>query len=400
MSSFEVYEFCKAIARGDSHKVGLMISRGSFDVNVRLQPQADRPPALVHAARHGQAEIVDILLRANARVDDIDASGRTACHAAAMFGRRDVLALLLARQPNLAALDADGRNTFFYAARGCENGDGRCALMLLEAGASLEGADPSDLCQFAATSAAAIEALIKRGVVVRQLRNVFGGSSLHSAAARCRAADMLDMLVNVCGIDLETRDRYGGTCLRPAASCGNVFALRWLINAGADTTSVASDGSTPLHNVTRRDCAIVLLAGGANARARDNRGRTALHQVLLWAAKMCMTVDVTAVHALLAAGADPDAADDFGNTSRQLLARAKMIIDPDQVEFARRDIAKARLDFVRHRALQVCIGLQSLELDALQMCEILQFACGPVAELVPFHIWWTIATTVKHFRTE
>jgi hypothetical protein len=38
---------------------------------------------------------------------------------------------------------------------------------------------------------------------------------------------------------------------------------------------------------------------------------------------------------------------------------------------AHREIVKVRLDFVRHRAWQVCIGLQSRELDALQMCEIL-----------------------------
>jgi hypothetical protein len=61
-------------------------------------------------------------------------------------------------------------------------------------------------------------------------------------------------------------------------------------------------------------------------------------------------------------------------------------------------LPKARIDFVRDRALRVCIGLQSLELDALQLCEILLFASGRVAQLILFHIWWKIATTVKHFR--
>jgi hypothetical protein len=53
-------------------------------------------------------------------------------------------------------------------------------------------------------------------------------------------------------------------------------------------------------------------------------------------------------------------------------------ISPTEIEVARRDIVKARIDFVRYRALEICIGLQLLELDALQMCEILQFACGPL----------------------
>jgi hypothetical protein len=101
-------------------------------------------------------------------------------------------------------------------------------------------------------------------------------------------------------------------------------------------------------------------------------------------------------------GADLDVADVNGNTARQLLADHQLTFDDDAhaeaVESARREIAKVRLDFVRHRAWQVCIGLQSRGLDALQMCEILVHACGPVAPLIPFHQWWKIATTVKHFK--
>jgi hypothetical protein len=80
------------------------------------------------------------------------------------------------------------------------------------------------------------------------------------------------------------------------------------------------------------------------------------------------------------------------------LADRQLIIDAEQVETARREIAKVRLDFVRNRAMEVCIGLQSLRLDALQVCEILQLACGPLARLIAFHQWWKIATTVKHFK--
>jgi len=54
--------------------------------------------------------------------------------------------------------------------------------MVLEAGASLERAIPSDLCQFAATSTAAIQALVDRGVVVCELRKSGGGTPLHAAA--------------------------------------------------------------------------------------------------------------------------------------------------------------------------------------------------------------------------
>jgi hypothetical protein len=105
---------------------------------------------------------------------------------------------------------------------------------------------------------------------------------------------------------------------------------------------------------------------------------------------------VPILNCFVAADADLDAMDNHGITVRQLLARWAIV----DVESARRRIAKIRLDLVRNRAMQVCIGLQSLGLDALQMCEILQHACcrGRLAQLIPFHIWWKIATTVKHFQ--
>jgi len=171
------------------------------------------------------------------------------------------------------------------------------------------------------------------------------------------------------------------------------------LNAGADANSLSANGSTPLHNVVDRDCAVSLLAAGANVCARDNVGLTALHRVPL-RSSVRMPIEMTSVLPLIAASADLDAVDKDGETARQVLARRGWTIDPDEVEAARRAIAKARLHFVRQRALHVCIGLQSLRVNALQMCEILQFACGAIAPLIPFHIWWKIATTVKHFRSK
>ena len=108
----------------------------------------------------------------------------------------------------------------------------------------------------------------------------------------------------------------------------------------------------------------------------------------------------TIVPWLVVIGADLDGVIDIGETPRQILADRGVQVDLSDaaLERARGDIAKVRLDFVRHRAMQVCIGLQSLRLDGLQLCEILQFACGPLARLIRFHQWWKIATTVKHFR--
>jgi hypothetical protein len=133
--------------------------------------------------------------------------GQTACHAAAEGGRHDVLALLLARQPNLAAVDVNGKTAFYYAVKVCQNDDGRCALMLLEAGASLDGRS-MPTCVVSLRRARLPS---RRYSIVASLCASF----VIPMAPRCCTwplcivddADVFDMLVDVCGIDLGARDR-------------------------------------------------------------------------------------------------------------------------------------------------------------------------------------------------
>jgi hypothetical protein len=127
------------------------------------------------------------------------------------------------------------------------------------------------------------------------------------------------------------------------------------------------------------ECTILLLAAGADVAARDCNGRTACFLATPEEPMPC-------VIAMVAAGADLDAEDENGETPRQFLTERgdDVFIDPLQVEAARREIAKVRIDFVRRRAMEVCIGLQSLQLDALQLCEILPLACGRLARLIAF----------------
>lgn len=173
---------------------------------------------------------------------------------------------------------------------------------------------------------------------------------------------------------------------------------RWLVAAGADVESANGRGFTPLHEACCAgvDCTSMLLAAGADVHAKNGNGLSALQLVAADFFLGDLAGDLP-LHASLAAGADMDEPNRDGITVRQTLADRHLVVDPVKVDNASARIARIRLDFVRSRAFQVCTGLQSRGLDALSMVEILQHACGPLASLIPFHIWWTIATTVKHF---
>jgi ankyrin repeat protein len=395
-SLFLLEDFANAIVHNDLSRIELLLANGSIDANARL-PRALNPPALVFAADLGLKDVVDLLFRFGARIDDTDDDGYTACHAAAR-GHADVLELLLAHHPDLGLECKSGRTPLQYSF--IFDGGELISIMLIEAGASLDGVERHFLCQLAAHSTSAIRTLLRRGVVVKDLRDLELLTPLHLTVTRRRpeSAAIRHMLVNECDVDLEVRSVWGATCIHTAQIYHNADAVRFLIAAGADVQPVNTD--TPLHSLGSIESTSLLLAAGADVHARNESGRTPLH-ALAWD---FMPGSMPIVHMMLAVGADLDAIDRYGYTARQFLADRGMPFEDDDlqveaVDAARRRIANVRLDFVRHRAWQVCIGLQSRGLDALQMCEVLLHSCGPVAPLIPFHQWWKIATTVKHFTT-
>jgi hypothetical protein len=284
---------------------------------------------------------------------------------------------LLAHRPNLKVKDNENQTPLQSS---LDFSESDCiSAMLINAGASLDDVLPASLCRFASRSTAAIQALLKRGVVWNQLRDDQHNTPLHCAAATRRlwSADLqatVNMLINVCGCDLEGQNLYGLPCILTAVANNAHGTLRCFINAGADVNCVSRNRETPLDVVSDYQCAVLLIAAGADLDKRDRSGRAALRA--FQRSKNCMPV-------LVAAGADPR------DWSEQSIAK---YCGAEQVEMARRDIAKVRLDFVRWRALEVCIGLQPLQLDALHLCEILQHSCGPVACVIAFHQWWTIAS--------
>jgi hypothetical protein len=208
--------------------------------------------------------------------------------------------------------------------------------------------------------------------------------------------DDLRFLVNVCGNDAVLAvNNTGKTPLHWASSRGNELAMRVMVELGVEIDRQGDDGSTCLIDVSCFDAQSsrveLLLALGADVNLIANDGRTA-----------CLNAAVhsypAALCALVAAGGDLDHPNKEGETPRMIATRNNVALPTaDEIDAARHRIAKARLDLVRQRSFQICLGLQPLDINALQLCEILMHSFGALGSLIAFHQWWTIATKVKHF---
>jgi hypothetical protein len=73
-------------------------------------------------------------------------------------------------------------------------------------------------------------------------------------------------------------------------------------------------------------------------------------------------------------------------------------IHPDGLKADSIQNATRQFGFLKARAFEVCVGLQALNLSALETCEILIKMFDPYESLVPLHRVWRVVAAVKHLR--
>jgi hypothetical protein len=198
------------------------------------------------------------------------------------------------------------------------------------------------------------------------------------------------------GTEVDQRDQADQTGCHVAVRMNDARIVAALVRAGCNVNAVDDADRTPCHlAVLAGNEPLVDLLVGAGGKMHLSRDMN------------LNTVDLPSVDILTRAVVSARTGGSVGVESCCERDDVRRICElrgwpiPTRQE-ARTRVARGRLALVRWRALEVCVGLHTLRLDALSMCEILLAACGQsytsIALTVPFHIFWRLAVTVKHFR--
>lgn len=238
------------------------------EVNARSSFQGNT--ALHNAARHGNGELIRLLVDAGANVNARNEYENTPLHVATKWGWH----------PESAKPESSTRN-----------------------------------------NAEVVEILIAAGSDVHA-QDFAGDTPLHGAAM-AKDPGVIQALIDG-GADISAKsDRpWSKTPLSTAAMHGEPEIVFALVHLGANVNARENDGRTPLHyaaNFGEPEVVNVLILSGATVDARDDSGQTPLHRAAgrhfrLGRKPADLADDLFIMAALIAAGADPDARDEDGKT--------------------------------------------------------------------------------------
>ena len=263
-----------AAQAGDTAAVRAILAANPYRVTNRRD---DRLTPLHLAATAGHAEVAGLLLEASANPNARAYGGATPLHAAAEHGRLEIVRALLDHRASTKVLTETGETPLHAAAR---QGHAEVAALLLD-----RGADPNATgqCGGAPLHAAATagqadvaELLLSRGALANARSTAHAEPFTPWDAARAVGHEALaDLLLHHGGPDRAA----GPLDAHRSAERGYDARLALLLerDPGLVLRRDVVAGRTPLHWAAvsgRGSIAELLLAHGADPKARDKRGAT------------------------------------------------------------------------------------------------------------------------------
>ncbi len=267
------------------------------DENVHTRDK-DGQPLLHLAAKQNDVEIVDILLKKGAKIDGLDATGKTPLLVALERRSLDVVGFLAGQDANIFIEDSQGTSSFSYAKEVAllahilnsktinqKNVDGKTPLHL-----AVQDYDVGLTRQ-----------ILDLGLPPIGLK-VGGDSLLSIAYARPekKEAAIIASLLLLAGVEplyeefkefekatiqrnYAMRFQNGNTTLHIAAIKEQAGFVRFLVDSGAPVNAQNASNSTALHEAVRRgnvDIISTLLRAGAKPTITDAQGNSSLHIVV------------------------------------------------------------------------------------------------------------------------
>ncbi|KAK6330873.1 hypothetical protein TWF718_003070 [Orbilia javanica] len=316
-----------AAARGHEEVVAALLKEG-FPVDATAK---NRKTALSYGASHSFSNVVDILVQNGAEVTTFDIDGNTPLHFAIESGSVATIRILQDVSNNARLANKDGKTPLSSAV-------GKASPSLIKQLLNTTAPPPSKSKeQYRPTGSLLIE------------------------AARSISSEIVKILVDI-GEDCNSKGEDGEYPLSEAAWYGKTSTISILLDNGADINAQNSLGRTALWCAAYRDhldACKLLIEKGANPNIQSQRLRTPLYeaaasgyyeilQELLKIAPDRIDIDQknedgkwTALHvafnsakisqALLAAGANPDERDNYGNTPIFWSAQSAENLDVTQV---------------------------------------------------------------------
>ena len=268
-------ELVDAVREGD-HRAVRTLLQGDVDVNA---PQVYGATALAWAADQNDLEMVELLMDAGARVNRADVYGVTPLSLACTNGNDAMVQKLLQAGANPNAAQVTGETPIMTCAR---TGSTEAVKSLLVFGADVNATE-AERGQTALMWATAQ----KHPAVVGALVEHGADLNARSATLPLYTPKIIDKSVALYDFYNENvyfpKVRGGFTPLMFAAQAGDLDSVRILLAAGASIEDATPDDGSPLVLASsngQQEVALFLLEKGANPKATDGYGLTAMHWAL------------------------------------------------------------------------------------------------------------------------